>query len=406
MRIAIVTTSYPAHPEDASGHFVATEAEQLAALNHEVNVFAPSVADAAIACPAPAQPVNAVNLTAHAERADSPARSPHVNSVNLYGSASATHRLPRPNQVNSVNLRDPANASCAAAFPQSGNSVHFAPETATVHVRRLPGGNAFGWPGTLSRLRAKPWRIVDAAGFAWQARRALSEFGPFDQVIAHWLLPCGFPIAFDTPSKLCVVIHGSDARLFTRLPGLVQRRILRALARRGAHLRFVSAELREQVFGAQSANSRQAYDSADTSVEPAAIDVSTAEDRCSARNQLGIADKERLIVLVSRLVPKKRVQVALQAADLLDARVVVVGDGPEAPALKARFPNVHFTGLLSRSEALNWISAADLILSASREEGAPSVIREARALGTQVVSVPAGDLLDWARSDPGLWLTR
>jgi glycosyltransferase involved in cell wall biosynthesis len=52
------------------------------------------------------------------------------------------------------------------------------------------------------------------------------------------------------------------------------------------------------------------------------------------------------------------------------------------------------------------MAAADLLISASRTEGAPLAIREARALGVPVVSCPAGDLASWARHDGGLWLTR
>jgi teichuronic acid biosynthesis glycosyltransferase TuaC len=50
------------------------------------------------------------------------------------------------------------------------------------------------------------------------------------------------------------------------------------------------------------------------------------------------------------------------------------------------------------------MSAADLLLSASRHEGAPTVVREARALGTPVVATDAGDLRAWAAADAGIWL--
>ena len=59
-------------------------------------------------------------------------------------------------------------------------------------------------------------------------------------------------------------------------------------------------------------------------------------------------------------------------------------------------------GRVPRDVALAWIAAADVLLSASRDEGAPSVVREARTLGTRVVAVAAGDLREWSRFDPGL----
>jgi glycosyltransferase involved in cell wall biosynthesis len=63
---------------------------------------------------------------------------------------------------------------------------------------------------------------------------------------------------------------------------------------------------------------------------------------------------------------------------------------------------VRFLGQLGRSQTLTWIAAADLVLTASLDEGAPTVVREARALGTPVVARAAGDLVEWARRDPGL----
>lgn len=42
MRVVVVTTSYPAYEGDPCGHFVQTEALELAALGHEVHVLAPA----------------------------------------------------------------------------------------------------------------------------------------------------------------------------------------------------------------------------------------------------------------------------------------------------------------------------------------------------------------------------
>jgi glycosyltransferase involved in cell wall biosynthesis len=45
-----------------------------------------------------------------------------------------------------------------------------------------------------------------------------------------------------------------------------------------------------------------------------------------------------------------------------------------------------------------------VLVSASRHEGSPLVVREARALGVPVVACPSGDLEQWARDDAGLWV--
>jgi glycosyltransferase involved in cell wall biosynthesis len=113
-----------------------------------------------------------------------------------------------------------------------------------------------------------------------------------------------------------------------------------------------------------------------------------------------------LAVVVARLVPDKRVGTALDAiAHLPAVQVVVIGGGPLLAELRARFQQVRFTGELPRAQALEWIASANVLVSASLLEGAPTVVREARALGVPVVACPAGDLTLWAERDPGLWLT-
>ena len=63
---------------------------------------------------------------------------------------------------------------------------------------------------------------------------------------------------------------------------------------------------------------------------------------------------------------------------------------------------VVFTGNLPRREALAWIAAADVVVHPSAVEAAPTVVREARALGVPVVACDAGDVALWAASDPGI----
>lgn len=267
-----------------------------------------------------------------------------------------------------------------------------------VSVYGIPDRGAFGWPGALARLRARPQRALGALGFAREARRRLRA-ERHDRVVAHWLVPTAWPIAVASSAALEVVAHGSDVRLFTRLPGSLRRRIAGELVERGARLRCVSHELAQALVAADARFAERLH------VEPAAVDVSAAPTREAARRALGVDAGARLLVVAGRLVRDKRVEVALGAAELVPgAAVVVVGDGPEAPALRERFPGARFVGLVPRELALTWIAAADLVLTASRVEGAPSVVREARALGVPVVSARAADLERWAASDAGLWL--
>lgn len=269
----------------------------------------------------------------------------------------------------------------------------------------LPGSEAFGFPGALERLRQRPSRALAAARFTAAAHSWLRG-AAVERVVAHFLLPCGVPIATRALRRrdieLEIVVHGSDARLFARLPA---RRLLgRELLTSGARLRFVSTELRELVLSALGPSER-ALLAARSRVEPCAIDVDGVPRRREARELLGIGHDERVAVIVARLVAGKRVHVSLEACRRLPRlQAIVVGEGPERPALERSFPEASFVGHVARPRALAYLSAADVLVSASREEGAPTVVREARALGTPVVCLPAGDLRAWAELDAGIHL--
>lgn len=294
----------------------------------------------------------------------------------------------------------------------AGHEVHvFAPgapapapeaptsDGATLHW--LADQGAFGWPGALARLKERPTRWLGVGEFCVRARSALRRHGPFTRVQAHFLVPCAWPIVLrvEPSTPLELIGHGSDVRLFCRLPRPARTRIARAWLARGATLRVTSAELALLL---RAANPELAPA---LSVEPSPIDVADVPARHLAREALGLDQSQHVALIVARLIPEKRVALALQALALIDeSTVVVVGDGPELAVLRSRFPNARFTGQLARPEALRWIAAADVLLSASDREGAPSVVREARALGVPVVAVTAGDLAEWAKADPGLLL--
>lgn len=272
------------------------------------------------------------------------------------------------------------------------------------HVVWLPDGDASGWPGLVPRLREHPFRAAGLAAWMFRARRELGRRGPFARVIAHWLIPSGIPIALTAPlsgAALEIVLHGSDARLLACLPPRFSGAMIRALAGRGASFRCVS---QQQAAWLQEAAPGVSFR---VRVKPAPIDVRSAPTRAQARARLCLASGCHLVLVVGRVVPGKRIRDALEAAALVaNTEVAVIGDGPELDALRAAFPGVRWLGRLPRDHTLAWIAAADVLLSASRDEGAPTAIREARLLGVPVVARACGDLESWAASDPGLSVIR
>ena len=95
-------------------------------------------------------------------------------------------------------------------------------------------------------------------------------------------------------------------------------------------------------------------------------------------------------IVVSALVPYKRVDLAVDAG----RRLVVIGGGPLLDDLRRRGgPNVELLGSVSRSEIIERMSRArSLILPGVEDFGITPL--EAMALGTPVVALRAGGVLD------------
>ncbi|AUX40854.1 glycosyltransferase [Sorangium cellulosum] len=346
MRVVVVTTSYPEGDEDPSGHFVRSSARALTRGGAEVHVIA-------------------------------------------------------------------AGGSILDPPSQDGGLV----------VHRAGGGALFAWPGAAARAREAPHRLLSALPFAASVLARLREVGPVDRAVAHWILPCAWPLLLaGTRAPLEVRAHGADVRLLLRAPQAARAAVVGALLRRGARFVFAASALRDAL--ARSLAPEQARALAGAShVEPPAIELPpVAERAASLRRELVESPGDRLAVVVCRLIPTKRVELAIEAARAAGAglRLVVIGDGPERGALErlarrsdpaagasrgaggAGGAAVRFTGTLPRREALAWIGAADVLLHPSSHEAAPTVIREARALGVPVVACDAGDVNAWARDDRGI----
>lgn len=99
-------------------------------------------------------------------------------------------------------------------------------------------------------------------------------------------------------------------------------------------------------------------------------------------------------VIVSALVPYKRVELAVEAVAGTGRRLVVIGGGPLLPELRARSgPNVEVLGSVSRDRIIERLSRArSLILPGVEDFGITPL--EAMALGTPVVALGEGGVRD------------
>jgi glycosyltransferase involved in cell wall biosynthesis len=124
-------------------------------------------------------------------------------------------------------------------------------------------------------------------------------------------------------------------------------------------------------------------------VDLADIDAAPRDAELQAQRASG----HRLVGYVGQLIPRKRVDTLIRAfAGLVfpDARLVLVGDGPERPALESLARNlglqqrVQFYGF--RDDRIALMKCLDLFVLPSALEGIPRCLMEAMASGTAVIA--------------------
>jgi glycosyltransferase involved in cell wall biosynthesis len=100
-------------------------------------------------------------------------------------------------------------------------------------------------------------------------------------------------------------------------------------------------------------------------------------------------------LIVSRLIPYKRIDLAVEALrDLPDAKLIVVGDGRDLPALRARAgDNVHFLGRVERARIRELLRGARAFIFPGLEDFGIAPV-EAMSAGRPVIAYAGGGALD------------
>ncbi len=231
-----------------------------------------------------------------------------------------------------------------------------------------------------------PWLLYRASLRA--VRRLMRDGLRFDVIDAHYLYPDGVAAAWLGRTLGCPVVmtaRGSDVTQIALHPG--PRRLIGAALRDAAGVITVSAALGEGVvaLGADLARVRVLRNGVDLhGFHPPA-------DRDAARRALGLT--RPALISVGHLIERKGHALTIQAMALLpEWELVIAGEGPDRPALKALIAElgvqdrVRLLGARPHADLAACYGAADLMVLASSREGWANVLLESMACGTAVVA--------------------
>lgn len=109
------------------------------------------------------------------------------------------------------------------------------------------------------------------------------------------------------------------------------------------------------------------------------------------RASWGVGAQAPVVLCVGRLAPEKNLGTLLSAFEALrgvapDARLVLVGDGPERASLQRRCPDAIFAGVRRGEDLATHYASADLFVFPSLTETFGNVVPEAMASGLAVLA--------------------
>lgn len=117
------------------------------------------------------------------------------------------------------------------------------------------------------------------------------------------------------------------------------------------------------------------------------------EDKFYSNNFIKNEDRDYYLI-VSRLVPYKKVDMAIRAFNTLKKKLVVVGTGAELKNLKnISKETIHFTGIIDDTTLINYYRGAKAVIFPQYEDYG-LVPLEAQACGTPVIAFGKGGALE------------
>lgn len=254
------------------------------------------------------------------------------------------------------------------------------------------------YPGAIvPRIKEKKVRVLLVPFLFISLYAHLFKLLPqFDVVHAHWIIPQGIVQSYFKKPYI-VTGHGGDVTSLNK--GLLRKLKVRCLKHAG-YITVVSQHLKSEVL--------KLYDTKNIDIISMGCKTENFGKQYAVTNYFQQNEK-KVILFVGRLAEKKGVTYLIEAMKNIDAKLVIVGDGPLKESLesqaKKQGDKITFLGAKTHKELKTIYASADIFVAPSvtakdgDQEGFGLVMLEAMASGLPIVASNSGGISDLIHHD-------
>lgn len=247
------------------------------------------------------------------------------------------------------------------------------------------------YPGAIvPRIKEKKVRVLLVPflflSLYWNLFKLLPKY---DVVHSHWIIPQGIVQSFFKKPYI-VTGHGGDVTSLNK--GILKKLKVRCL-KKADYITVVSKHLKKEVL--------KLYQTDNIDIISMGCKTENFGKQYAVDNYFRQGDK-KVVLFVGRLAEKKGVTYLIEAMKQIDAKLVVVGDGPLRESLesqaKEQGDKIEFLGAKTHDELKVIYASADLFVAPSITakdgdmEGVPTAIMEAMASELPVIASNSGGI--------------